>query len=158
VRLAILAAAEMLIAPDPFVDLSTGRLASEAGVSYTSVARGWHDLRRPIARLRALRLLDFVNAGRGEADDSMIEAWTLSLSEKLALERLDGGDLIDFLQALDQMIRERLEGMRQHSAVRGSALASTQWIVDRLVAPIVYRKLTGATDLPDSTVRIPLES
>lgn len=143
VRHAILSAAKRLLAEDALTDITMTDLAKAAGVSYTTVSRGWEDLRYPIAMLRAVQLMDRVDSLMQATVLDPLAAWTMHLSESLAFERLGSHELLDFLQALDAVARLRLQELLRRSAIRGITYPRTDEILVKLVAPIVYSRLVS---------------
>jgi AcrR family transcriptional regulator len=143
VRHAILSAAKRLLKHDIYAELSISTLSQAAGVSYTTVSRGWEGLRSPIAMLRAVQMMDRLDVSDLESFSDPLGEWMERFSGILALDRLRPQDLLDFLQALDAVIRVRLQELVSSAEPRGLVYPRIDDIVVKLVAPVVYSRLVG---------------
>jgi AcrR family transcriptional regulator len=131
-------------------DVTIPLIASEAGVTPSTIYRRWGDLQELLADVAVERLrpdMQPVDTGSAKGD---LEAWAEQYAEEMSSGI--GREMIrDVLAAQDNanackcyaFTREQMELIGDRAQGRGEGFPPVDAVMDRVVAPIIYRILFG---------------
>jgi AcrR family transcriptional regulator len=131
-------------------------IATEAGVTPSTIYRRWGDLQELLADVAVQRLrpdMQPVDTGSARSD---LEAWAEQYAEEMSSG--PGREMIrDVLGAQDgtnasrccEYTKQQIEVIARRAKGRGEAFPNPDAIIDYLVAPIMYRILFGDTPTAD---------
>jgi AcrR family transcriptional regulator len=133
-------------------DVTIPLIATEAGVTPSTIYRRWGDLQELLADVAVERLrpdMAPVDTGSARGD---LEAWAEQYAEEMSSGI--GRDMMrDVLAAQDStnackccaFTREQMELIGERAQARGDHFPPVDAVMDRVVAPIIYRILFGDT-------------
>jgi AcrR family transcriptional regulator len=133
-------------------DVTIPLIATEAGVTPSTIYRRWGDLQELLADVAVERLrpdMQPVDTGSATGD---LEAWAEQYAEEMSSGI--GRDMMrDVLAAQDNtnackccgFTRDQMELISARAHARGDHFPAIDAIMDRVVAPIIYRILFGDT-------------
>ena len=136
-------------------DLTIPIIAAEAGVTPSTIYRRWGDLQELLADVAVDRLrpdMEPVDTGSGRGD---LQAWAEQYAEEMSSN--PGREIIrDVLSAQDgsgalqccNFTKQQIGLIVQRARERGEVFADVEAVMDRVVAPIMYRILFG--EAPDA--------
>jgi AcrR family transcriptional regulator len=133
-------------------DVTIPLIATEAGVTPSTIYRRWGDLQELLADVAVERLRpDMVPVDTGSARGDL-EAWAEQYAEEMSSGI--GRDMMrDVLAAQDTtnackccgFTRDQIELISARAQARGEHFPGIDAVMDRVVAPIIYRILFGDT-------------
>lgn len=135
-------------------DVTIPLIAGKAGVTPSTIYRRWGDLQELFADVAVERLrpdMEPVDIGSGKAD---LEAWAEQYAEEMSSG--PGREMIrDVLAAQAganaekccEYTRQQVDVIAERAKARGEAFPAVDLVMDRVVAPIMYRILFG--DVPN---------
>jgi AcrR family transcriptional regulator len=133
-------------------DVTIPLIATEAGVTPSTIYRRWGDLQELLADVAVERLRpDMVPIDTGSARGDL-EAWAEQYAEEMSSGI--GRDMMrDVLAAQDStnackccgFTRDQIERSATRAQARGEHFPGIDAVMDRVVAPIIYRILFGDT-------------
>jgi AcrR family transcriptional regulator len=131
-------------------DVTIPLIASEAGVTPSTIYRRWGDLQELLADVAVERLRpDMVPIDTGSARGDL-EVWAEQYAEEMSSGI--GRDMMrDVLAAQDStnayrccgFTRDQIEAISDRATARGERFPAIDAVMDRVVAPIIYRILFG---------------
>jgi AcrR family transcriptional regulator len=131
-------------------DVTIPLIASEAGVTPSTIYRRWGDLQELLADVAVERLRpDMVPIDTGSARGDL-EVWAEQYAEEMSSGI--GRDMMrDVLAAQDStnayrccgFTRDQIEAISDRATARGERFPVIDAVMDRVVAPIIYRILFG---------------
>ncbi len=131
-------------------DVTIPLIAAEAGVTPSTIYRRWGDLQELLADVAVERLRpDMVPIDTGSARGDL-EVWAEQYAEEMSSGI--GRDMMrDVLAAQDStnayrccgFTRDQIEAISDRATARGERFPAIDAVMDRVVAPIIYRILFG---------------
>lgn len=152
VQASVHSAVRELLAELSRAEITVPLIAARAGVTPSTIYRRWGDLQELLADVAVERLrpdMDLVDTGSGAGD---LEAWAEQYAEEMSSD--PGREYVrDVLSAQScdnankccSFTREQIEVIAARAKERGEAFPDVDAVMDRVVAPIMYRILFGDT-------------
>lgn len=130
-------------------EVSIPAIAAEAGVTPSTIYRRWGDLQDLLADIAVERLrpdADPADTGRAHAD---LEAWAEQYAEEMSSR--PGREMVRDVLSVDgqaapqclAFVRDQIDVIVRRARGRGESCPDVETVIDRVVAPIVYRLLYG---------------
>lgn len=151
VQAAVHQAVQQLLARMPREALSLPLIATEAGVTPSTLYRRWGDLQQLLADVA----LQNIRPTSPPADTGSLRgdllAWTEQYLEEMGspLGRTMLRDMLvnsqndQIASSCLDILREQLQTLRERAIARGEPALDVEVLLDQLVAPVVYRILYG---------------
>lgn len=150
-------AVQALLAEGHREDLTVPQVAARAGVTPSTIYRRWGDLPALLADVAVQRLRPDTGPRDTGALCSDLQAWAEQYQEEMSSE--PGHAMMrDVLASHAErrpaskcaaLVRAQLELIRERALVRGETPPGIDTLMDRIVAPIVYRLLFDDTPMED---------
>lgn len=153
-------AVRALLARHDRADLTFPMIAAEAGVTPSTLYRRWGELPELLADVALARMRPETDPAETGSLRGDLEAWAVQYLEEIA--STPGRSTIrDVLGAASTglpcqclaIIQEQLEVIASRARDRGEAPPDAEAMIDRLVAPLVYRVLFSATPPAEAEAR-----
>uniref|UniRef100_UPI003BADB9A0 TetR/AcrR family transcriptional regulator n=1 Tax=Stappia sp. TaxID=1870903 RepID=UPI003BADB9A0 len=148
VQAAVHAATRELLDTVPREKVTVPAIAQAAGVTPSTIYRRWGDLQELLADVA----VELIRPDAGPEDTGAVRSdlvtWLEDYADEMSSE-LGQRLLRDILASRTDttaarccdMVRERIAVMADRAAARGEAFPDVETVVDRLVAPVIYRIL-----------------
>lgn len=148
-------AAKTLLARLDRSEVSIPAIAAEAGVTPSTIYRRWGDLQDLLADIAVERLRpdgDPADTGRALGD---LEAWAEQYAEEMSSR--PGREMVRDVLSVEgragpqclAFVRDQIDVIVERARRRGEPCPEVEVVIDRVVAPIVYRLLYGEAPTTD---------